>query len=46
MADKELPYRLVRKVMATSTAASYGKLSLAVLQKPSDLALETVASND
>jgi len=45
MADKELPYRLVRKVMATSTAASYGKLSLAVLQKPSDLALASVAQN-
>jgi len=39
MADKELPYILVRKVLATSTAARYGKLSLAVLQKPSDLAL-------
>ena len=39
MADKELPYSLVRKVLATSTAARYGKLSLAVLQKPSDLAL-------
>jgi hypothetical protein len=25
--------------LATSTAARYGKLSLAVLQKPSDLAL-------
>jgi biopolymer transport protein TolR len=45
MADKELPYRLVRKVMATSTAANYGKLSLAVLQKPSDLALASVAKN-
>jgi biopolymer transport protein ExbD len=45
MADKELPYRLVRKVMATSTAASYGKLSLAVLQKPSELALASVAKN-
>ena len=45
MADKELPYRLVRKVMATSTAASYGKLSLAVLQKPSDLALASIAGN-
>jgi biopolymer transport protein ExbD len=45
MADKELPYRLVRKVMATSTAARYGKLSLAVLQKPSDLALASVAKN-
>ena len=29
MADKELPYSLVRKVLATSTAARYGKLSLA-----------------
>ena len=45
MADKELPYRLVRKVMATSTAAAYGKLSLAVLQKPSELALASVAKN-
>ena len=45
VADKELPYRLMRKVMATSTAARYGKLSLAVLQKPSDLALASVAQN-
>ncbi|HUL81109.1 MAG TPA: biopolymer transporter ExbD [Gammaproteobacteria bacterium] len=45
IADKELPYRLMRKVMATSTAARYGKLSLAVLQKPSDLALASVAKN-
>jgi biopolymer transport protein ExbD len=45
VADKALPYRLVRKVMATSTAASYGKLSLAVLQKPSELALASVAKN-
>ncbi len=45
MADKDLPYRLMRKVMATSTAASYGKLSLAVLQKSSDLALASVANN-
>jgi len=33
MADKTLPYEVVRKVMATCTAASYGKISLAVLQK-------------
>jgi len=46
MADKELPFLLLRKVMATSTAAGYGQLSLAVLQKASDLALESVASND
>jgi biopolymer transport protein TolR len=46
MADKELPYMLLRKVMATSTAAGYGQLSLAVLQKASDLAFATVASNE
>jgi hypothetical protein len=31
--------------MATSTAASYGQLSLAVLQKGSDLAVASVARN-
>ena len=46
MADKELPFLLLRKVMATSTAAGYGQLSLAVLQKASDLALEAVANNE
>jgi len=33
LADKSLPYDVVRKVMATCTAASYGKISLAVLEK-------------
>jgi biopolymer transport protein ExbD len=33
MGDKTLPYEVVRKVMATCTAASYGKISLAVMQK-------------
>ena len=33
MADKDLPYEVLRKVLATCTAASYGKISLAVLQK-------------
>jgi len=46
MADKELPFILLRKVMATSTAAGYGQLSLAVMQKASDLAFVTVASNE
>ena len=46
MADKELPFVLLREVMATSTAAGYGQLSLAVLQKASDLAFAQVASND
>ena len=33
MADKGLPYSFVRKIMATCTAADYGKVSLAVLEK-------------
>ena len=31
--DKELPYRVLRKVMATCTEADYGRVSLAVMQK-------------
>jgi biopolymer transport protein TolR len=45
MADKEIPYQLLKRVMATSTAADYGQLSLAVLQKASEARLATVASN-
>lgn len=33
MGDKDLPYELLKKVMATCTEADYGRLSLAVLQK-------------
>ncbi len=33
LADKSLPYEVVKKVMATCTAATYGKISLAVLEK-------------
>lgn len=36
MGDKDIPYRLLKKVMATCTAADYGRISLAVLQKSSD----------
>ena len=36
MGDKALPYRLLKKIMATCTDADYGRLSLAVLQKVSD----------
>jgi biopolymer transport protein ExbD len=39
MGDKEIPYRLLKKVMATCTASDYGQLSLAVLQKTSDAQL-------
>jgi biopolymer transport protein ExbD len=36
MGDKEIPYRLLKKVMATCTKSDYGQISLAVLQKSSD----------
>jgi biopolymer transport protein ExbD len=36
MGDKDIPYRLLKKVMATCTASDYGQISLAVLQKSSE----------
>lgn len=33
MGNKLIPYRLLKKVMATSTEAGFGKISLAVMQK-------------
>jgi biopolymer transport protein ExbD len=42
MGDKEIPYHLLKRVMATCTAADYGRLSLAVLQKTSDLQMASV----
>jgi hypothetical protein len=36
MGDKEIPYHLLKRVMATCTDANYGQLSLAVLQKDLD----------
>jgi biopolymer transport protein TolR len=33
LADKSLPFDIVKRVMATCTSSSYGKISLAVLQK-------------
>jgi biopolymer transport protein TolR len=33
MADKSLPYGLLKKIMLTATAADVGKLSLAVIEK-------------
>ena len=36
MGDREIPYRLLKKIMATATEADYGQISLAVLQKSSD----------
>ena len=36
MGDRDIPYRLLKKVMATCTESEYGRISLAVLQKSSD----------
>ena len=33
LADKDLPYSFVKKILATCTAAEYGKVSLAVLER-------------
>lgn len=39
MGDKEIPYALLKKVMATCTDADYGRVSLAVMQTTSDAQL-------
>jgi biopolymer transport protein ExbD len=44
MGDREIPYSLLKKVMATCTAAAYGRLSLAVLQKADNTAGPQVAT--
>ena len=36
MADKDIPYRLLKKVMVTCTQSDYGQIAFAVLQKSSD----------
>jgi biopolymer transport protein TolR len=33
LADKDLPYRFVKKILSTCTAAEYGTVSLAVLER-------------
>jgi biopolymer transport protein ExbD len=42
MGDKEIPYSLLKRIMATCTDAEYGQLSLAVLQVSSDVQLATL----
>jgi len=44
MGDREIPYSLLKRVMATCTDADYGHLSLAVLQKSSDLQLTAMGN--
>ena len=33
LADKSIPFRVLKKVMSTCTASGYGRISLAVIQK-------------
>ncbi|WP_243370420.1 biopolymer transporter ExbD [Geotalea sp. SG265] len=33
LADKETPFKVIKRVMSTCTASGYGKISLAVVQK-------------
>jgi biopolymer transport protein ExbD len=34
LADKIIPFRALKKIMSTCTGSGYGRISLAVLQKP------------
>ena len=43
MAHKEIPYRLLKRIMATCTDAEYGQVSLAVMQVSSEIRLATLA---
>lgn len=45
MGDREIPYRLLKRVMATCTEANYTQLSLAVMQKTSEAQLEAFAAS-
>ncbi len=42
MADKSIPYDVLKRVMATCTAADYGRISLAVIQKEKPVAVGQV----
>jgi biopolymer transport protein TolR len=44
LGDRELPYRVLKKIMATCTDADYGKLSLAVIQKQEEVAQTAAAA--
>jgi biopolymer transport protein ExbD len=44
VADKSLPYEVVKKVMATCTSAAYGRISLAVIEKDRPAGIPGVAA--
>jgi biopolymer transport protein ExbD len=33
LADKTIPFKVLKKIMSTCTASGYGRISLAVVQK-------------
>jgi len=45
MGDREIPYSLLKRVMATCTEANYTHLSLAVMQKTSEAQMEAFAAS-
>lgn len=45
MADRSLPYEVVKKVLATCTASSFGRISLAVAQKAAPALTAAVRSD-
>lgn len=36
MGDREIPYRLLKKIMLTCARSNYGRISLAVMKKPGE----------
>jgi biopolymer transport protein ExbD len=43
LADRGVPFRVIKKVMSTCTGEGYGRISLAVLQKASQAAYRETA---
>lgn len=41
LADRSIPFKLLKKIMSSCTAAGYGKISLAVIQKASQTESKT-----
>jgi biopolymer transport protein ExbD len=44
LGDRDVPYRVLKKIMATCTEADFGKLSLAVMQKEEAMNVSVVES--
>lgn len=46
MGDREIPYHVLKRIMATCTEADYGRLSLAVLQRTSDAQIAALRAGE